>query len=299
MHLKPKKKKYDNNNNNNKPPRGVSVIVTLVIVCSDTSQCRKQLLGLTSLVSSTEQKLKCNPHERFRSIDGTCNNLKNPNWGAALTPFVRIESADYADDLSEPRKSQSNKALPNARDVSRKVHGSNADRTNPDSKTLSHLAMIWGQFLDHDITLALATGINCELDNTNPECVNVEIPEDDDVFRKRKVTFIEVERDSPFRPPNFCALRPREHVNRLTAFIDGSQIYGPEDKLAENLKGNGGQLRDMQHPHGCPFKNMLPKQDPDVFCVSKDPNRPCFMAGDDRTNENQGSDTYQIKMHIL
>ena len=268
-------------------------------VYSDTSKCRKQLLQLTSTMANREQQLKCNPHERFRSIDGTCNNLKNPKWGAASIAFERIEAQDYADDLSEPRKSKSNKALPNARDVSRKVHGSNADRTNPDSKTLSHLAMIWGQFLDHDITLALATGINCELENTNPECVNIEIPEDDDVFRKRKITFIEVERDSPFMPPNFCALRPREHVNRLTAFVDGSQIYGPEDKLAENLKGNGGQLRDMQHPHGCPFKNMLPKQEPDVFCVSKDPNRPCFMSGDDRTNENQGMDTCLINKHNL
>lgn len=148
--------------------------------------------------------------------------------------------------------------------------------------------MTWGQFLDHDITLTVAAGLNCELDTTDPECVNIKIPEDDDVFRKRKVTFIEVERDSPFNPPDFCALRPRENVNQLTAFIDGSQIYGPENKLAENLKGNGGQLRDMQHPHGCLFKNLLPKQEPDVFCVSKDPNRPCFLSGDERTNENQG-----------
>ena len=148
--------------------------------------------------------------------------------------------------------------------------------------------MTWGQFLDHDITLALGTGINCELDTKDPECVNIEIPEDDDVFRKREVTFIEVERDSPFKPPHYCSLRPREHVNRLTAFIDGSQIYGSEEELTENLKGNGGTLRDMKHPHGCPFKNLLPRQDPDVFCVSKDPNRPCFLSGDERTNENQG-----------
>ena len=148
--------------------------------------------------------------------------------------------------------------------------------------------MIWGQFLDHDITLALGTGINCELDTKDPECVNIKIPEDDDVFRKREVTFIEVERDSPFKPPHYCSLRPREHVNTLTAFIDGSQIYGSEEELTANLKGNGGTLRDMKHPHGCPFKNLLPRQDPDVFCVSKDPNRPCFLSGDERTNENQG-----------
>ena len=219
-------------------------------------------------------------------------------WGAALTAFERIEKPDYADGLSEPRKSQSNKPLPNARDVSRKVHGSNTDHSNPDSKTLSHLAMIWGQFLDHDIALALGTGINCELDTKDPECVNIEIPEDDDVFRKRKVTFIEVERDSPFKPRHYCSLRPREHVNRLTAFIDGSQIYGSEDELTENLKGNRGTLRDMKHPHGCPFKNLLPRQDPDVFCVSKDSKRPCFLSGDERTNENQGMSDLKKGAHL-
>jgi len=282
---------------------GICTVCLVKKICShppsflskDTAKCRKQVLRLTSKIPSIEKKLKCNPHERFRSINGTCNNLKNPTWGAALTAFERIEGPDYADDLSEPRKSQSNKPLPNARDVSRKVHGSNADHSNPDSKTLSHLAMIWGQFLDHDITLALGTGINCELDTKDPECVNIEIPEDDDVFRNREVTFIEVERDAPFKPPHYCSLRPREHINRLTAFVDGSQIYGSEDELAENLKGNGGMLRDMQHPHGCPFKNLLPRQDPDVFCVSKDPNRPCFMSGDERTNENQGL----MSMHTL
>ena len=74
--------------------------------------------------------------------------------------------------------------------------------------------------------------------------------------------------------------------------MDGSQIYGADDELSVNLKGNGGQLKDMPHPHGCPFKNMLPKQSPDLFCVSKDPRRPCFMSGDDRTNENQGRGVY-------
>ncbi|KAJ7385166.1 heme peroxidase [Desmophyllum pertusum] len=161
----------------NHPPKYLS---------NDKSNCRKQVLVLASHIHSGKHKLKCNPRERYRSIDGTCNNLENPKWGAALSAFERIEFPDYADGLSEPRKSHSNKPLPNARDVSRKVHGSGADGTHPDSKTLSHLVMVWGSFSNHDMTLALATGINCELDNTDPECVNVKIPDDDEVFRKGK-----------------------------------------------------------------------------------------------------------------
>ena len=169
--------------------------------------------------------------------------------------------------------------------------------------------MIFGQFLDHDIALALGTGINCEQDTKDPECVNIKIPEDDDVFRKREVTFIEVERDSPFNPQRYCSLRPREHINTLTAFVDGSQIYGSEEELTESLKGKGGTLRDMKPPSGCPVKNLLPKlpkNSPDVLCVSRNPNRPCFLSGDERTNENQGMITgtkgflvcYNVKMLV-
>ena len=162
-------------------------LTLLLTFYSDTYKCRKRVLQLASLITRKEQKPKCNPHQRFRAIDGTCNNLENPKWGATLIAFERIEGPDYADQLSEPRQSQSSNPLPNARDVSRKVHDSSEDGSRPDSKTLSHLAMSWGQFLDHDITLALATGVNCELDNKDPECVNIKIPEDDDVFQKRKV----------------------------------------------------------------------------------------------------------------
>ena len=31
----------------------------------------------------------CNPAHRFRSYDGSCNNLQQPLWGTARTPFQR------------------------------------------------------------------------------------------------------------------------------------------------------------------------------------------------------------------
>ena len=38
----------------------------------------------------------CNP-ERFRSIDGSCNNLENSHWGAAMSPFRRLIPPQFAD----------------------------------------------------------------------------------------------------------------------------------------------------------------------------------------------------------
>ena len=233
------------------------------------------------------QNITCDPNARFRTIDGTCNNLQNPSFGAAGDKFQRLAPADYGDGISTLRLSVRGKELPNARDVSRFVHGSNADRTNPSSSILTHLAMNFGQFMDHDMTLAEAQGLNCEPPTKNPECINIEIPHDDAIFRDREVDFIELERDAPHEPESFCKLVPRESVNDLTAPIDASNVYGSDQELAESLRRPDGGLRDMKHPQGCPLKNLLPAQT-GVFCPSRDPIRPCFLSGDKRNNENQG-----------
>ena len=38
----------------------------------------------------------CN-NEPYRSYDGTCNNLDNPDWGQAMTRYGRLIKPRYAD----------------------------------------------------------------------------------------------------------------------------------------------------------------------------------------------------------
>lgn len=73
-----------------------------------------------------------------------------------------MTQADYGDGISTLRKSRSGNELPNTRKVSLVVHGNNADRSNPNSRILTHLTVNFGQFMDHDITLAEGQGLNCE-----------------------------------------------------------------------------------------------------------------------------------------
>ena len=48
----------------------------------------------------------CNPNAQFRSFDGSCNNLREPNFGRTGTPYQRILLPDYAPGtLDLPRKS--------------------------------------------------------------------------------------------------------------------------------------------------------------------------------------------------
>jgi hypothetical protein len=35
----------------------------------------------------------------FRSADGSCNNMRNPEWGSAFMPFLRFLPPDYSDGV--------------------------------------------------------------------------------------------------------------------------------------------------------------------------------------------------------
>ena len=41
--------------------------------------------------------VECPSDSSFRTFDGTCNNLRNPLIGRAMTPFRRLMPAKYAD----------------------------------------------------------------------------------------------------------------------------------------------------------------------------------------------------------
>lgn len=65
---------------------------------------------------------KCNPSDPYRSLDGSCNNLKRPLDGQARDCMLRLLPADYKDGVSEFRTSRDG-PLPNARVISTNLLG--------------------------------------------------------------------------------------------------------------------------------------------------------------------------------
>jgi peroxidase len=65
--------------------------------------------------------VECRPG-KYRRVDGLCNNLVHPTWGAANTPFQRLIGPLYSDSISSPRLSVTGHDLPLARVVSRTIH---------------------------------------------------------------------------------------------------------------------------------------------------------------------------------
>lgn len=95
--------------------------------------------------------VQCDPNGRFRSFTGHCNNLEQPTWGAAQTPFVRYLPPKHPDGIQADRVSAlDGSPLPSPRLITSMVH---RDHDQP-SGDLSLLIMVWGQIVDHDIALA-------------------------------------------------------------------------------------------------------------------------------------------------
>jgi len=87
------------------------------------------------------------PDYEFRSIDGTGNNVDNPDYGKAGILLLRLSGVAYDNDISDP----SGVSRESARAISNAV--SSQSELTPNHAKASDFIWQWGQFLDHDISL--------------------------------------------------------------------------------------------------------------------------------------------------
>ncbi len=213
-----------------------------------------------------------------RSIDGTGNNLDHPEWGSAGIEFVRLVDSDYADGVSQP----SGPDRPSARLVSNLV--SAQQTSTPNTSGLSDLIWQWGQFIDHDIDLTRGE---------SGESFNISVPNGDPWFDPTGTGTAEIEltRSKASEDSGTDAEHPREQVNDITAYIDGSMVYGSDAVRAAALReGNGGRLKTSAG-------ELLPFNEAGLPNASLPgmPGDSLFLAGDVRANEQVGL----TSMHTL
>jgi len=239
----------------------------------------------------------------YREADGTCNNLKHPAWGSSFQPFARYLAAEYDDGVSTIRKSVSGNNLPSPRKISIKIH---KDVSRP-SSTITLMLMQWGQFLDHDLTATSTTRLFnhsvpkcCHVEQSHPDCFPIEIDLDDPYFNGTS-TCMEFVRSSP-SPRHECALGPREQLNQLTSWLDGSVIYGSTEEDLRHLRlFKTGKLKYHNMPNR---KSLLPElhHPHEGECIVSSPRLFCFTAGDGRANEQPGltaMHTIWLRQHNL
>lgn len=107
--------------------------------------------------------IKCEP-SKFRSVDGSCNNIENGWFGMANSPYKRMLPPAYEDEIDWPRSfsKADNRQLPNPRSIALVVHASNITKS-----TLSNLFLFFGQTIDHDVA---STGGAVESDGSPKLC---------------------------------------------------------------------------------------------------------------------------------
>jgi len=193
-----------------------------------------------------------------RTIDGTNNNLTHPTWGSANIDLIRAASHAYPDDGA----TLAGQDRPNPRALSNAIF-SQADLID-NTHALSAFTWMWGQFLDHDISLT---------PDDSGESANITPPADDPWFGA----------DITFHRSRHDGGNPRQHPNVITAFIDASNVYGSDPTRADFLRtGAGGRMKTTTTAEG----DLLPFNTAGLPNAGGDDNTALFIAGDIRANEN-------------
>lgn len=207
-----------------------------------------------------------------RSLDGSGNNINNIQFGSAGDYFLRNTSANFVDGLGEPDLSG-----PNPRTISNQLFAQ--EDLIEDQKRLSDFTWAFAQFLEHEISY---------MKLSDEEELNIRVPEGDDYFADGS----QLHMYRAWPTSDSGSNSPRKYINRVSAFIDGSNIYGSDEERANWLRTfTDGKLKTSKH-------NLLPWNTVDgEFNGEIDASAPImvdethsleryFVAGDSRANEN-------------
>jgi peroxidase len=237
-----------------------------------------------------------------RQISGVCNNLEHPTQGASFTPFQRVVGAHYENGIdSFPNQADQEgfgpflPPSPSARLVSIKTI---PDREINDSR-LNHITMQWGQFMDHDLDLAVEfqeTECNLETCEETEICAPVRVTTDDKEFglnTARNGLCLPFQRTVPACVENPFEFTARKQVNELTHYIDGSMVYGSTDSLAKFLREHEGGLLRVSDGDNLPLQPPFAPEEGPLGNVNDDPDTTCpegfvqcGVAGDSRALEH-------------
>ena len=211
---------------------------------------------VSTIIVSTSAKAQ------VRSYDGSGNNLTSPDLGAAGQAFIRLAPSNYADGLSEPGGVD----RPNPREVSNLVGQQSGATTS--QRGLTNMVWQWGQFIDHDIALTETTDDSLFIPISPTDPLAPGIPLNRSQF------------DS-----STGITTPRQQVNSVTSFIDGSMVYGSSLERANALRTMSGGRMQTSAGDLLPFNVDLLHNANDSGIV---PDNELFLAGDVRSNEQPG-----------
>lgn len=239
--------------------------------CFGNSSCAAEVLEVRALLSAPT----------IESIDGTGNNSANPTWGSAGTDLLRLSPVAFADGVSAPSLPDN----PGARVISDALNNQAApsdpstDVQTVDQNSLSDFGYVWGQFIDHDMSLTpTASGqfLSIAADPNDPSQMGSQ-------------TF---QRSSTDPKTGTDTSNPSQQINAVTSYLDLSQVYGSSVAIADALRTHTGGLLKTSPGNMLPYDNstyFTPDQLAAIHMANDSgavATENLFVTGDVRGNEN-------------
>lgn len=213
--------------------------------------------------------------------DGWYNNLAHPDWGAAETQLFRRVPPAYSDGVYEP----SGKHRPNPIEISSAVFNGSTGLGSYRNRTA--LLVFFGQQVVEEILDAQRPG--CP-----PEYFNIPIPKDHPDFEPEKAGAIPLLRSRHDFNTGYSPNAPRQQLNEISAWIDGTLMYGANKAWTDALRSlKDGLLKalndtDSKAPYfpernsiRLPMANPPPPRDHVLKPIKR-----FYMLGNPRGNEN-------------
>jgi hypothetical protein len=215
-----------------------------------------------------------------RTLDGSRNNQRNPDWGRANTQYVRVAAPNYADRVAQPVSG------PSPRYVSNRIFNDTSQNLFSENG-VTQWGFAWGQFLDHTFGLRQeAGGENAPLrfDAADPL----------EGFRN-DLGSISFSRTPA--APGTGTRSPRQQINTVPSYIDAFAVYGGDASRLEWLRDGPYDGRLVNNAATFLLDDgYLPRRDargdagsaPFMAAdgrLTSQPNR-AMVAGDVRANEN-------------
>ena len=186
----------------------------------------------------------------FRPVGGAGNNLVNPNFNAVPgSAEIALAPLNFAVGSNDALA-----AGPNPRTISNIIAGgtgASGQNAETDDPTASAWLYVFGQFVDHDLSL----------ESTPPASasINITVPPNDPTFKSG--TSIAMTRVT--RSPVTNTI-----INTTAGYLDLSQLYGSTAAEAQSLCNSDGTLKSANNGQTLPVENNQ------------------FITGDPRVMEN-------------
>ncbi|CAH0546400.1 unnamed protein product [Brassicogethes aeneus] len=247
-------------------------------------QCCLTVIGFVLLSLVNTEK----PHSKLEKqrYDGWFNNLAHPHWGSVDSHLIRKAPSAYSDGVYM----LSGQNRPSPRTLSRLFMKGQDGMGSMSNRTA--LLAFFGQLVTSEVVMASESGCPIEMHH-------IEIEKCDEMYDKecKGDKYIPFHRASYDRKTGQSPNAPREQLNQVTSWIDGSFIYSTSEPWISNMRSfeNGTLLTD---PTGTmPVRNSMRVplfNNPVPHMMKMLSTEKLFLLGDPRTNQNPALLTISI-----